>query len=189
MLIILAKQQKSDGEKNKCACIASHLGELTLFLRVVGNARHHEGHLRHDGKMHIPCPQRGNAPSACRSILSGKCAGRSLHCTANISHSKQALEKRLHLFHLPFSPTEDGQEQRRSGDHRRVHRLLPKCKLDIATHLSPYCWHTFFFSLYCFLFVHRMKTSCDQCTSLKMFFNLRLTADDLEENTIFSSVQ
>lgn len=41
---------------------------------------------------------------------------------------------RLHVC-PPFSlsPTEDGQEQRRRGDHRRVHRLLPKCKLDIPT--------------------------------------------------------
>lgn len=109
MLIILAKQQKSDWDKNQTCPHRFPFGGTDPFPAcVVGNARHHEGHLRHDGKMHIPCPQRGDAPSACRSILSGKCAGRSLHRTANISHSKEALEKRLHLFHLPFSPTEDG---------------------------------------------------------------------------------
>lgn len=43
-----------------------------------------------------------------------------------------------------FSPTEDGQEQRRSGDHRRIHRLLPKCKLDIPTQLSLLLAHSLF---------------------------------------------
>lgn len=43
------------------------------------------------------------------------------------SRSEEAPQQPLYLSCL-LSPTEDGQEQRRRGDHRRVHRLLPKRK-------------------------------------------------------------
>lgn len=94
----------------------------------------------------------------------------------NVTKSGEYLEQRLYLF---VSPTEDGQEQRRRGDHRRVHRLLPKRKPDdpdspvrrLARHPL-----TSLFSLS----VRRMKTSCDRCTSLKTSFNF---AEDLEEGS------
>lgn len=44
--------------------------------------------------------------------------------------SGEAPEQRLYLSCV-LSPTEDGQEQRRRGDHRRVHRLLPKRKTNV----------------------------------------------------------
>lgn len=43
-----------------------------FFRCTAGDAGHHEGHLRHDGKMHVPNPQRRHATSACRGVLSGK---------------------------------------------------------------------------------------------------------------------
>lgn len=154
-------------DKTKSSSVACVCGELTAFLSVLGNAGYHEGHLRHDGKMHVPHPQRGDAPSARGSLLSGECSDK---C------DEEYLEQRLYLF---VSPTEDGQEQRRRGDHRRVHRLLPKRKPDdpdspvrrLARHPL-----TSLFSLS----VRRMKTSCDRCTSSKTFFNF---AEDLEEGS------
>lgn len=47
---------------------------FSLILFLVGNAGHHEGHLRHDGEMHVPHPQRGDTPSARWSVLPGKWA-------------------------------------------------------------------------------------------------------------------
>lgn len=46
------------------------------------------------------------------------------------SRSEGPPEQPLYLSCL-LSPTEDGQEQRRRGDHRRVHRLLPKRKTSV----------------------------------------------------------
>ena len=50
------------------------------------------------------------------------------------------------------------------------------------------CWRDFsVFHCIVSLFLLRMKTSCDQCTSLKTFFNFWLTAEALEENGVFST--
>lgn len=49
------------------------------------------------------------------------------------STSEEASEQPRHVF-CALSPTEDGQEQRRRGDHRRVHRLLPKRETTAQTH-------------------------------------------------------
>lgn len=74
-----------------------------------GDAGHHEGHLRHDGKMHVPRPEGGDAPSARGGLLPGRCRG-------TVPSSGEAADQRLYLSCV-LSPTEDGQEQRRRGDH------------------------------------------------------------------------
>lgn len=53
-----------------------------LFLQ--GNAGHNEGHLRHDGEMHVPHPQRGDSAPARWSVLPGKWATCSQHSGANL---------------------------------------------------------------------------------------------------------
>lgn len=69
------------------------------------------------------------------------------------STSEEATQLRLYLFCV-LSPTEDGQEQRRRGDHRRVHRLLPKRKTTVPD--RPPSARPQRHAVLCF---HRMKTS------------------------------
>lgn len=64
-------------------------------LCVSGNAGHHEGHLWHDGKMHVPRPQRGDASSARRGFLSGKCVVGGSHSSVFVSQTTEALAEPL----------------------------------------------------------------------------------------------
>lgn len=158
---------------------------LLCFLRITGNAGHHEGHLRHDGKMHIPRPQRGDAPSARRSILSGKQAVGRFYC-----FMYEASEN-LHIS--PFVCLQQKMDKNKDGvvtidefiDCCQNVRPIPRTSARTAagTVSAPLIVLSL---LFCIL---RMKTSCDRCTSLKTFFNFRLAVEDLEETIIFSLAQ
>lgn len=109
---------------------------LLCFLRITGNAGHHEGHLRHDGKMHIPRPQRGDAPSARRSILSGKQAVGRFYC-----FMYEASEN-LHIS--PFVCLQQKMDKNKDGVVT-IDEFIDCCQnvRPIPQNISSHCcWHS-----------------------------------------------
>lgn len=67
-----------------------------LFFFLQGNAGHHEGHLRHDGEVHVPHPQRGDSTPARWSFLPGEWAD----CTRGGTNFERPLSW---IFRFSFS--------------------------------------------------------------------------------------
>lgn len=110
--------------------------------------------------MHVPCPEGGDAPSARRSLLSGK-------CFAVCFKNKDVGNPSLFLCHQQkMDKNKDGVVT--------IDEFIDCCQNVSWILTNLHCLavglnSAFFMTLS--LFILRMKTSCDQCTSLKMFSN------------------
>lgn len=91
--------QICEHRREKDLVLLNDSGSSVVKLKAetcLGDAGHHEGHLRHDGKMHVPGPQGGDAPAARGGLLPGRWTANVLpDTTASLSVSVFCLQQKM----------------------------------------------------------------------------------------------